>query len=153
MARTARRRGQPDLDEVVAHERRGRGNAWVSAPSGSASGVAVRPHQPAGERRGAAHRDLLAEDGAHRDLEAVPRAGHAQAGAPPQQPPERGVAAEHAGDGERIAVEVEDVAHAADHAGGVAEQRGRRLHEQRVAVGRRRDLDDADASPARATRR
>ncbi len=141
---TAGRGGQADLDEVVAHER-GRAREGVRQRAVRlGQRLAVRPHQPAGQRGGAAHRHLLAEDRAHRDLEAVPGAGDAQAGAAPQQAPEHGVGAERTGDGQRVGVEVEDVAHAAHDAGRVAEQGRGGAHEQRTAVGRRRDLHDAD---------
>ena len=41
------------------------------ASRGAGERLAVRRHQPRGERRGGLDRDLLAEHGAHRELERV----------------------------------------------------------------------------------
>ena len=87
------------------------GNAVVSAPSGSSSGVAVRRDQPAGQRAGARHRDLLAEDRTHRELEPVDRAGHPQARAAPRRAaPAPGRSASTASIDGRVRVQVEQPA-------------------------------------------
>ena len=58
----------------------GVGNTWVRPPSGAASGAPGGDHEPAGQRAGAGHRHLLAEDRPHRELEAVGGARHPPAG-------------------------------------------------------------------------
>ena len=64
--------------------------------------------------RGRGHADLLAEHGAHRDLEAVHRAGHAQSGSGGDQRRQCRVAGQDRVDLRRVGVQVEEVAAAAD---------------------------------------
>ena len=66
--------------------------------------------KPAGQRGGAAHRDLLAEQGAHGDLERVPRPRHAQTGVLRNERAQGAIARELRLDRERIGVEVEESA-------------------------------------------
>jgi len=73
------------------------------------NGLAEPVHQPLRERARGGHRDLLAEHGAHRELEAVERAGHAQAVA------SRKRVVQHRVDRDRVGVQVERGAQAVDH--------------------------------------
>ena len=99
----------------------------------------------------AAHRDLLADDGAHRRLEAVDRAGRAQPGSLEHQRRERRVARERGVDGDRVGVEVEQPAHPGDHGDEIAGV----VQPHRALQGvRRRASTDTSAGPpgARSTR-
>ena len=54
----------------------GVGKRWVTVPSGCGQRIAGGQDQPAGDRARPGDRDLLADDGAHRQLEAVDGARH-----------------------------------------------------------------------------
>ena len=64
------------------------------------------------DRAGAAHRHLLADDGAHGGLERVAAAGHAAAGMGRHERRQRRIAAEQGVGGDRVGVEVEQATHA-----------------------------------------
>ena len=68
----------------------------------------------AGEPGRRRHRDLLPENGAHRELEAVPRAGHPQARPSGDQRRQRRVLAEMRADRHRIGGQIEHPANARD---------------------------------------
>src|SRR3546814_7544732 len=61
--------------------------------------------------------DLLAEDRAHRDLEAVPAAGHAQAGTLGDAARQQRVVGEYAMYRCRVGIQIEQSAHAAHQVG------------------------------------
>ena len=69
--------------------------------------LAVRGRQPPGGGARGGERDLLAQDGAHRELGAVDGARHAQPRCGPDQRTEERIGAEVLGDHVRIGVEVE----------------------------------------------
>lgn len=69
--------------------------------------AAKPPGQSAGNRRRRRHRHLLAEDGAHRQLEPVPGAGCPQPGMPREDRPKPGIATEVLGDHCGIRVQIE----------------------------------------------
>ena len=94
----------------------------MSPPSGAASGRPGGEHEATGQRAGAGHRHLLAEDRPHRQLEAVGGAGHPPAGLPWRTSGrEQRVGAELLGDGDRVGVEVEQAPAAGDRGGQVAQ--------------------------------
>ena len=74
--------------------------------------LAERLDEPAGDGRGRLHRDLLAEDRAQPHLEAVERAGHAQAGIGLDRRGQARVPAQMPGDQIGPRVEIEQRAHA-----------------------------------------
>ncbi len=113
-ARHRQRRG------VERRERLGGGEQPVSRAVGAAARRAARD-QPARHGAAAAHRDLLAEDGADRDLVAVDVAGHPQPGAAPHERREQRVVGELVVDRDRVAVRVEQPAAALDRGGQVAQ--------------------------------
>ena len=83
--------------------------------------VAGRHDQPPGHRPGAGDRDLLADDGAHGQLEAVGRTGHPSPRIGHHQWAENGVAPEGVDDGDGIGIEVEQLPAARDRRGEVAQ--------------------------------
>ena len=112
----ARAFGMPSAARFARASRAGRGKTCVSpavANRGS-SGIAVLHDEAAGERACAAHRDLLTENGADRELEAVPGAGHPQSRTREHAWREHGVLDELLGDGLRIGAEIEHAAQPRD---------------------------------------
>ncbi|MDT4820662.1 hypothetical protein FQZ97_538080 [compost metagenome] len=89
-------------------QRGGRGEQAGQAVDGRVDRVAESLDQPRAQRARRSHGDLLAQHRAHRELEAVDRAGHAQPVAVRKGGMQRGV------DGHRLRVEVEQRACAAD---------------------------------------
>ena len=92
----ARARGMPSAREVGRREPLGRGKTCgqpVVACRCACERLAVARDELAGEPIAAADGDLLAEHGAHRELEAVPGARHAQARARRDERRERGILA------------------------------------------------------------
>ena len=75
----ARLRGMPSGARSAAAMAAGSGNTCVRPSCGRASG-AMRRHQLAAQADRGDHGDLLAQHGAHRQFEAIPGAGDAQAG-------------------------------------------------------------------------
>ena len=73
-----------------------------------------RAGEPPRERRRAGDRDLLAEHGAHRELESVPRARHAHAGTRVDGGTQLGAPSQLTGDTQRIGGEVEETPRALD---------------------------------------
>ena len=85
--------------------------------------LAVGGHQAAGERRGAAQRDLLAEHRADRELVRVDVAGHPPPGRLAHERSEQLVIAERLDHAERVGIEVEQRARALHRRGQVAQVR------------------------------
>ena len=85
--RPGARAGHAERGQIGARQSRSADGNRCVRPSPSLAcarqWIAVSLHQLAEQLGGGGHRDLLAEDGAHRELKAVPRAGHAQARAAP----------------------------------------------------------------------
>lgn len=74
--------------------------------------AAKAPGQSAGNRRRRRHRHLLAEDGAHRQLEPVPGARGPQPGMPREDGPKPGIATQVLGDHRGIRAQVKHAPHA-----------------------------------------
>jgi hypothetical protein len=91
--------------------------------------------QPARQRGGSAHAHLLAEHGAHRQLEPVPGAGHAKTRACPDSLSQLRAARELAADALRIRIQIEQPPHARHHRLEVA-QRGEAQHQPHAVAGR-----------------
>ena len=92
------------------------GKRWVTAPTRSGEGFAGGQHQPPGHGACAGDRDLLSDDGAHGELEAVGGAGHASAGVAPHQRADQRIAPQGLPDGHGVGIEVEELS-AARHRG------------------------------------
>ena len=102
------RGGHADLAQVRIGQLRRRGEqAFQSRCNRRRQWFAVALHDTRRQRARGRHADLLAEHGAHRDLEAVPAAGQAQARAPAQQRLQHAAGAERGGDRLRLRIEVE----------------------------------------------
>ena len=123
----------------------GSGNRRVSPPSSTRLAAALDQAARQGGRGG--HADLLAEDGAHQGLEAVPRARHAQARVGGQRRREQPAGRQAGRDGQRIRVEIEqppDPAHQVEQPG---RQPGGAAHAQlQRALAGRRDLEGGGAA-------
>ena len=109
----ARARVRPARPRSAPASASGVGKRWLrpsfSGPAiGSPNALARRPASV----RGAADRDLLAEDRPDRQLEGVPRPWHTHAGQAPQAARERWVSAQMGRDAGRINREVEEAIHA-----------------------------------------
>ena len=94
----------------------------------------MRRDELAGEPARRGDRDLLAEDGAHRELEPVPRARHAQAGSRRDQRGEARVLGELRRDRGDVGAEVEDAPDAADDRGQRPDAPEADGHGERVAA-------------------
>jgi len=88
--------------------------------------------EAARERPRAADGDLLAEDGAHRSLEPIPGARHAEAGAARDERPKGPIAGEVPRDGDRIGVQIEERAQPRGDPVERARERAGRLDAQRA---------------------
>ena len=83
---TRARRRLPGMEKVAGsssgqRDQRVRGGEEVGDPSdGLGERLARQPYQPPGNRAGPRHGDLLADDGAHRELEPVDGSGHTPPG-------------------------------------------------------------------------
>ncbi len=102
------------------------------SPMAAPSAATIRPSSVRAPRTD----DLLADDRAHRELETVERAGHAQSRTCRGQRPEM------RGDVGRVAGEVERVLDAREHQRHDVRQRGRELHGQRRLARRTANGDD-----------
>ena len=123
-AARARVRGMGQPEGSAAARTAGSGNTCVTSPTGRASS-AVGGHQPPGQRGRAGQRDLLAQDGPHRQLGAVHHAGHPAAGRGAHEVTDQRVVAEGAGHRRRVGVRVEQVAGGCSAAAGRARRRAR----------------------------
>jgi hypothetical protein len=85
--------------------------------------VAGGEHQPSGHRARAGDGHLLPDDGAHRQLEAVGRAGDAASGITPHHGADERVLAQRLPDGDGIGIEVEQLSAACDRGLQVAQIR------------------------------
>src|SRR3989441_1119417 len=115
-------------------------------------------YETPGERGRAAYRHLLAEHGAHRQLEGVPRPGHAQPGAAGDERRQLGAPREVVRDPYRVGVEVEEAPRALHD---LAQALGARApdahHELQLARGRAhrdraRRISERDRPPVGAAR-
>ena len=111
--------------------------------------LAVAGHELAGEPDGGDDGDLLAEDGAHAELEAVPGAGHAQARPRGDQRRKMRILRQVFADRQRIGRQVEHAAHAGDDGRQGVELRKADRHGEPVAVGRPGDDRAHGAADAR----
>ena len=150
--------GQADLLERRVGERVGLGeeSRRRRRDPRSASGTALAEAlgEAAREPRRAGHRDLLAEHDPHRDLERIPRAGHAHAGSAAQ--PARAAADRRraAADLAGIGAEIEHRAHALGEREPVLGLGAVRAHLERAARARVRSPRRRAARPAtRSARR
>ena len=123
----------------------GAGNSAVTAPRGRASASPCAATSRPAPVRAAAYGDLLAQNGAHRELGAVDGAGHPQARRGAHQRSEERVGAQVLGDDARVGVEVEQPPAALRSGRAVA--RVREPQPAAHAVGVERKLDHA--RPAR----
>ncbi len=135
--------GQPHRGEVGVDQRLGAGEGVGQRADRLGQRRPGGGQQPRGERAGAGHRHLLAEDRAHRRLRRVRRRRHPAAGRAGDQRRERGIGAQHLVDGGGIGVQVEHPA-GAGHRGGEVAQRGQAQARDhgRAAVRRGLDLHD-----------
>ena len=97
------------------------GKRWVSPATSGSTGRPCCGDEPAGDGAGAGDADLLAEHRADRDLVAVDVPGHPQPGVGADERAEHRVAGERVVDRDRVAVGVEQPAHALDRGRGVAQ--------------------------------
>ena len=123
----------------------GVGKRWVTAPTGAGSELAGGQHQPPGDGARTGDRDLLPDDGAHGELEAVGGAGHAAPGIAPHQRADERVVAQGLPDGDGVGVEVEQLA-AAGHGGVQVAQ----VRQDELALHVGRAVGVAARPPARA---
>jgi hypothetical protein len=109
-------------------------------------GAAVEGNELAGETARGDYGDLLAEDGADCDFEAVPAAGGAEAGALSYKGSEDGIAGEMVVDGFDIGTEIEEAADASDDGGQEADVGEADADVEALALGEVGDLDAAHGS-------
>ena len=110
----------------------GVGKRCVTAPSGVGQRFAGGLDQPSGHGARPGDRDLLADDGAHGELEAVDGAGHPPPGiAPRPAAPTSGSSAQRLPDGDGVGIEVEQLAAARHGRVQVAQVRQRRARPPR----------------------
>ena len=126
--------GQPHPAQVGPRQSGGVREAPTKRPVCAFEGVAEALDQPPRQRGGPGHRDLLAEDGAHRDLEAVPGARNAQART--HEGPQPGVATQMGTNGSGVCVQVEQAPRVCGQAGdAVGQVGGHAQHEVAFVAG------------------
>ena len=109
------RAGQADAGEVGFGQRFRRGEKMMQPGCETfRQRFAELLRQSCRERTSGRHADLLADDGAHGDLEAVPAAGQTQARTFFQQRPQARIVRQRGGDGMRIRIQVEHAPQAVD---------------------------------------
>ena len=130
-------------DSVGGRQSCRRGAQTVQARERRLDRLAEATRQPAGESRRGPHRDALAQDRAHRQLEAVERPGHAQARATTGDAREPGIGREVRRDHVRPRAQVEEVLQAGQDLRQGRHQRRRQLDRQGVPSRNRLDLEPA----------